>query len=161
MKRGAEWLRLEIAFLLWVIISTDSLPSHPRPTSLPGLCHSHPFSPLHFSVCVPCNPAERHHLFWLLCDKQKNESDWKCKIINKLKCLSVWGETSLLSHCHLHREKSERSNFLSVTHKKCSLDTYDKWRTQCAAQLNSSRQFSWRTTIKTIFLTVLLELSNH
>lgn len=82
MKRRPERLRLEMAFLLGVIIGTLSFPSHPLLTSPPVFCHSHPSSPLYFSVlegtlcpAIPCL-AERRHLFRFLCDnKQTNESD--------------------------------------------------------------------------------------
>lgn len=49
MNRRPECLRLEMAFPLWVR-TTDSLPSHPLPTSLLGCCHSLASSPLYFSV---------------------------------------------------------------------------------------------------------------
>ncbi len=128
MKRRPEWLTLEIAFLLWVTISTDSFPSHSLPTSQPGFCHSNPSRTLYFSVLErQCalqssrkTPSASTSLWqreeWIRLEMRNRNGNIFCLRSNLTTATSI--------------EKSRSSNFLSVTHKKCSLDNYNEWRTK-------------------------------
>lgn len=87
MKRRQEWQRRQTAFLSWMIISTDSLPSYPLPTSPPVFCHSHPSSPLHFAALErQCAPQFSRKTPSVSTSLRQNESHWKCEIeiLNKL-----------------------------------------------------------------------------
>lgn len=123
MKCRPEWLSLEMACLLWVIMNTDSYPSQPLLTSLPGLCHSHPLSPLYFtrleSQCALQSSPKNTICFNFSVTNTSNRPgnvELKCKNNAKWKFL-------------LFEEKPHRS----YTGKCCSKEVFSgHWRTQCA-----------------------------
>lgn len=120
MNRKAEWLGLEMTFLLWVIISTDSFPRSSSPASPSAWLR--PFPSIQSTVCLcageracpAIRPKDAVRFDFCLTNGRLNQAGnvkSKNPKLTEMQFFFSWGEIVLLLHCHFQRKLHKHSRY--------------------------------------------------